>query len=85
MRRQRRNKVKLGDHWAISDFSGFKFPASEMIELTGENAGLLVHKSEWEPEHPQLRLKARSDDQTVKNVRLRPDPDFKTPPSQDDL
>jgi hypothetical protein len=77
--------IKLGDHWVISDISGFKFPASEMKKLTGEQAGLLVHNSEWNPAHPQLRIRARSDDQSVSNVRLRTDDLFPAATTQDDL
>ena len=80
-----KGKLKLGDHWAISDISGFKSPASEMKKLTGEQAGLLVHFSEWNPEHPQLKIKSRSDDQRVTNVRLRPDDQFPDQITQDDL
>ena len=80
-----KGRLKLGDHWAISDISGFKFPASEMKKLTGEQAGLLVHKSEWNPAHPQLKLRAREDNQTVQNVRLRPDDSFPAQITQDDL
>ena len=76
---------KLGDHWAISDISGFKFPASEMKKLTGEQAGLLVHKSEWNPAHPQLKLRGREDDQSVTNVRLRSVDEFPAATTQDDL
>ena len=80
-----KGKLKLGDHWAISDISGFKFPASEMKKLTGEQAGLLVHKSEWNPEHPQLKIRAREDDQSVTNIRLRPSDSFPDQITQDDL
>ena len=80
-----RGKLRLGDHWVISDISGFKFPASEMRKLTGEQAGLLVHISEWNPAHPQLKIKAREDDQSVTNVRLRPDDQFPVQITQDDL
>ncbi|MHC4105513.1 MAG: hypothetical protein ACYSR9_11270 [Planctomycetota bacterium] len=80
-----KGKLRLGDHWAISDISGFKFPASEMKKLTGEQAGLLVHKSEWNPAHPQLKVRAHEDNQTVQNVRLRPDDSFPTQITQDDL
>ena len=80
-----RGKLNLGDHWVISDISGFKFPASEMKKLTGEQAGLLVHNSEWNPAHPQLRIRARSDDQSVSNVRLRTDDEFPAATTQDDL
>lgn len=80
-----RGKLKLGDHWVISDISGFKFPASEMRKLTGEQAGLLCHQSEWNPAHPQLKIHAREDDQSVKNVRLRPADSFPEQITQDDL
>ena len=36
---------------AISDRSGMEFPYSEMVK---EWNGMLVHKSEFEPKHPQL-------------------------------
>jgi hypothetical protein len=80
-----KRNFKLGDHWVISDMSGFKFPASEMKKLTGEKAGLLVHKSEWSPAHPQLKLKGREDDQSVTNVRLRTVDEFPAAITQDDL
>tara|TARA_R100001244_G_C5115337_1_gene122167 strand:- start:121 stop:462 length:342 start_codon:yes stop_codon:yes gene_type:complete len=37
---------------AISDRSGMEFPYREMVK---EWNGLLVHKSEYEPKHPQIR------------------------------
>jgi hypothetical protein len=77
--------LKSGDHWVISDISGFKFPASEMKKLTGEQAGLLVHKSEWNPAHPQLKIKSIEDDQSVSNVRLQPVDEFPAATTQDDL
>lgn len=80
-----KGKLKLGDHWVISDISGFKFPASEMIKLSGEQKGLLCHKSEWNPAHPQLTIRAREDDQSVQNVRLRPVDSFPDQITQDDL
>lgn len=80
-----KGKLNLGDHWVISDISGFKFPASEMRKLTGEQSGLLCHYSEWSPEHPQLKIKAREDDQSVNNVRLRPVDSFPPQITQDDL
>lgn len=78
-------RISVGDHWAISDISGFKFPASEMKVLTGEQAGLLVHTSEWNPAHPQLKIRSREDDQSVGNVRLRPTDSFPAQITQDDL
>ena len=83
--KKERKHFKPGDHWVISDISGFKYPASEMKRLTGEKAGLLVHTSEWNPSHPQLKIRSRKDDQSVTNVRLRTPDEFPTPPTQDDL
>lgn len=81
----KRRKINLGDHWVISDISGFKFPASEMKRLSGEQLGLLVHESEWNPAHPQLKIKGREDDQSVKNVRVRTTDEFPPATTQDDL
>ena len=80
-----KTKFKKGDHWVISDISGFKYPSSEMKKLTGEQAGLLVHISEWNPAQPQLKIRAREDDQSVTNVRLRPTDSFPAQITQDDL
>jgi|TARA_R100000734_G_C3294349_1_gene85719 hypothetical protein len=53
---------------AISDRSGFAFPYSEMIE---EHDGVFVHKSEFEPEHPQEDNPSthRADAEALKNAR----------------
>jgi len=56
-----------------------------MKMLTGDQYGLLVHKSEWNPAHPQLNIKPREDDQTVNNVRLQPTDEFPAAITQDDL
>lgn len=84
-RRGKKQGLSLGDHWAISDISGFKFKASEMKRLSGEQRGLLVHESEWNPAHPQLKIKGREDDQSVQNVRVRPVDEFPAAITQDDL
>ena len=77
--------LKIGQHNSISDISGFKFKSSEMVKLTGEQAGLICHKSEWNPAHPQLYIRARKDDQGVIDARVRPADTFPTPPTQDEL
>ena len=53
---------------AISDRSGFAFPYKEMIK---EHDGVLVHKSEFEPEHPQEDNPAthRADAEALKDAR----------------
>lgn len=79
------NTLRLGDHNVISDISGFKHKASEMVILTGSQEGLLVHKTEWNPAHPQLYIESRAEDQSVENVRTRPEDKFETPPTADEL
>ena len=44
---------------AISDRSGFAYPYTEMVK---EWNGSLVHKSEFEPKHPQLEPKRHAVD-----------------------
>ena len=52
---------------AISDRSGMAFPYEEMVK---EWNGHLVHKSEYEANHPQLELRSRSGDaQGLRDVR----------------
>ena len=52
---------------AISDRSGMEFPYKEMVK---EWNGSLVHKSEFEPKHPQLkRFSHRTDPQPLKQAR----------------
>ena len=52
---------------AISDRSGMAFPYNEMVK---EWNGMLVHKSEFEPKHPQLEPKPHGGDaQALQNVR----------------
>lgn len=46
-----RNCHRVGDYLMVSDFSGRAYYASEMRK-TWE--GFWVHRSEWEPKHPQL-------------------------------
>ena len=51
----------------ISDRSGFEFPYKEMVQ---EWNGSWVHKSEFEPKHPQENPKARHHDaESLRNAR----------------
>ena len=80
------NFYKRGDHNVIDDITGFKHKASEMRMLQGEQKGLLTHHSNWNPQHPQLKIRPRADKQSVKNVRLRqPDNFITTAITPDDL
>lgn len=84
-RKRGSNKLKLGEHNVISDISGFKHKSSEMRKLSGEQRGLLVHKSEWNPAHPQLNIRGREDKQNVVDPRVRTPDQFPDTPTQDDL
>ena len=60
---------------AISDRSGLAFPYSEMVK---EWNGSLVHKSEFEPKHPQIKRKhIKADAIALVNARPRPKDDDK--------
>jgi len=53
---------KKGDWLVICDRDGFKYKASEMVR---EWNGLRVHKSNYEPRHPQEFVRGRKDDSSV--------------------
>lgn len=54
-----RNRFVKGDHNVISDISGQKFKRSEM---RFNWKGQLVHAAtEWEPKHPQLEVRGRTE------------------------
>tara|TARA_R100001015_G_scaffold16400_1_gene8324 strand:+ start:1103 stop:1483 length:381 start_codon:yes stop_codon:yes gene_type:complete len=60
---------------AISDRSGLAFPYNEMVK---EWNGSFVHKSEFEPKHPQIRRKhIKADPIALANARPRPKDDEK--------
>tara|TARA_R100000773_G_C4219928_1_gene118566 strand:+ start:2250 stop:2627 length:378 start_codon:yes stop_codon:yes gene_type:complete len=55
---------------AISDRSGMAFPYKEMVK---EWNGSFVHKSEFEPKHPQIKKKhITADPIALANARPRP-------------
>lgn len=81
-----RNRYKRGEHNVIDDITGFKHKSGEMRKLSGEQKGLLTHHLNWNPAHPQLKIRPRVDNQNVKDVRLRQDENFiTTAVTQDDL
>jgi len=60
---------------AISDRSGMAFKYNEMVK---EWNGSFVHKSEFEPKHPQIRRKhIKADAIALANARPRPKDDNK--------
>ena len=60
-----------GDYLVISDISGLKFLRSECRFGEGIQKGLLMHKSEWAPEQPQLNLHPQQDKIAVSDPRPR--------------
>jgi len=86
MRRQRgRNRLKLGDSNAIDDITGFKHKRSKMVRLSGTQKGLLTHRRNWNPAHPQLFIRGRTDNVSVQDTRVRQPDEFPDNPTQDDL
>ena len=80
------NRYKRGQHNVIDDITGFKRKSGRMRKLSGEQKGLLTHDDNWNPAHPQLRVRGRSDKQNVKDVRLQQTTNFiTTAVTQDDL
>lgn len=53
--------------------------------LGGDQKGLLTQGRNWNPPQPQLDIRARSDDQSVQNVRTRTTDVFDTNASGDYL
>lgn len=81
-----KNRYIEGDNNVIDDITGFKHKASEMRKLQGEQKGLITHYTNWNPANPQLIIKTKAEDQTVRTVRLRQSENFiTTPVTSDDL
>ena len=83
--RRNRNRLKLGDSNAIDDITGFKEKRSDMVKLSGTQKGLLTHKRNWNPAHPQLFIRGRAEKTSVEDTRVRQLDTFPAPPTQDDL
>lgn len=66
----------------ICDLSGKKYPKSQMRMMWN---GLYVHKSEWEPRHPQDFTKPVRPSKGLKNARPDSDPTFVTQITRDFL
>jgi hypothetical protein len=73
-----RNRFRAGDHNVISDSSGQKIKRSQ-ARFTWD--GFLVDKRDWEPKHPQLTIRARSEKISVEDARTQgEDPALLNPP-----
>ena len=76
---------KIGDNCVISDISGFKFNASEMVYGVDEQAGLVMHKSEFSPHNPQFNIQPVQEHRDVAIVRTEPSYVFVLNNSAEDL
>lgn len=66
LKRQPNGHSRHSEHKMVSDRSGFVFPAGEIVRQWD---GLLVHKDEEEPRHPQEFVRGVVDDYAVRNPR----------------
>lgn len=57
---------KPGDHWAICDSCGMRFYGSQ---LRKDWRGFMVCKDDYEPRHPQDKVRATADKITVSDAR----------------
>jgi hypothetical protein len=81
-----KNRYVKGQHNLIDDLTGFKIKSGDARKLEGDQKGLITHYKNWNPEQPQLRIRSKTDKQTVTNVRERQTDNFiTTPVSRDDL
>ena len=81
-----KNRYIPGQHNLIDDITGLKIKSGRARELGGEQRGLLTDVKNWNEPHPQLKINARQDDQSVPNTRNRPTETFITTAiSEDDL
>ncbi len=79
----RNNQAISGEHNVIDDISGFKFKSSEMRKLDGDQKGLITQGRDWNTPQPQLTLRPRKEDTSVRNARLRGADVFFVPTQQD--
>ena len=61
-----------GDYNVICDVCGFKIKRSKALKRWD---GAIVCKDDWEPRHPQDKIKAIKEKQTVKDAR--PEPEYR--------
>ena len=78
-------RFKIGDNCAISDISGFKFNASEMVYGVDDEDGLLMHYTEFSPHNPQYNIESTPEDRTVSKVRDEQPYVFNTNVTAEDL
>ncbi len=59
------------DPWVIDDRTGFKVRKSQTVK-DGYTRGLRVSRDEYDPPHPQDKVRGRRDRQAVRDARPRP-------------
>lgn len=62
-----------GDPWIYCDVCGFKTRRSQTLKRWD---GAVVCTKDWEPRHPQDRIKARSERQVINDPRPEPEHRF---------
>jgi len=67
--------VRRGRHNVIDDISGRKI-ASDKTRITWE--GFVTSREDFDPKQPQLTLRSRSEDTSVRPTRTRPEQVFVT-------
>ena len=83
----KRTEAILGDHNVTCDYSGKVYKRSEMRWTvgTGTNPSYLVHWSKWDEYNPQVQIKTRREQISVKDVRVQGPDFFPTPPTPSEL
>jgi len=67
--------VVRGQHLIIDDISGRKISSAE-VRITWD--GFVTSREDWDPKNPQLNLRGRDEDMSVKPTRVRPEDKFVT-------
>ena len=73
-------RFKIGDNNVISDISGFKYNASECVYGVDQEAGLIMHWTEFSPHNPQYNITGKKENRLVEKVRTVQPYDFITTP-----
>lgn len=66
---------RLGDHNVVDDISGRKI-RSDKVRITWQN--FVTSQEDWDPKHPQLELRSRSENISVRPTRVQPQEVFVT-------
>ena len=75
-------KRRHGDHNVVEDISGRKI-RSDKVRITWQ--GFVTSREDWSPKHPQLELRSRSENISVRPTRVQPQEIFVTSVNPDSL